>query len=125
AMFSALEAAGVPRSELVLAWDFVTASDAFLRSDLQTMRQAALAALSPDAASVTFTTTPQPNTPQTYRKYTGTFKSPSFLTDGDADPSIMRRDAQGLPVLSGTYDARFAAIVPACMQSQTGPRPVI
>src|SRR5262249_26242337 len=43
AMFAALEAAGVPRRELVLAWDFVTASDAFLRSDLQTMRQAALA----------------------------------------------------------------------------------
>ena len=124
AMFDALEAAGVPKSELVLAWDFVTASDAFLRSDLSTMRQAALAAIGPNAANVTFTTVPS-TPPALPRLYTGTFKSPSFLTDGEADASVMRRDAQGLPVLSGTYDARFAAIVPACMQSQTLPRPVI
>lgn len=123
-MFEALAAAGVEKRELVLAWDFVTASDEFIRGDLETMRAQALAALGTDAANVTFTTDPS-TPPAPPRRYTGTFKSPSFLTNGDADDSVMRRDAQGRPMLSGTYDARFAAIVPECMATQTLPRPVV
>jgi hypothetical protein len=126
-MFDALAAAGVDKRELVLAWDFVTVSDEFIRSDLQTMRAAALPAIGADGANVTFTTTP--STPPAFpRRYTGTFTSPSFLTDGEADASVMRRDAQGLPMLQGTYDARFAAIVPACMEALPPdqlPRPVV
>jgi len=40
---------------------------------------------------------------------------------------VMRRDMRGLPLLAGTYDARFAAIIPACVQDgqQTLPRPTI
>jgi pimeloyl-ACP methyl ester carboxylesterase len=127
-MFDALAAAGVDKRELVLAWDFVTVSDELVRSDLRTMREAALPAIGTDGANVTFTTVTQPNTPRTFRRYTGTFTSPSFLTDGEADASVMRRDEQGLPVRSGTYDARFAAIVPACMANLTPqelPRPVV
>lgn len=125
AMFDALAAAGVERRELVLAWDFVVASDDFLRGDLLTMRAAALAAIGVDAANVTFTTSPAAP-PALPRRYTGTFTSPSFLTDGEADASVMRRDAQGRPVLAGTYDARFAAIVPSCMSDQQIlPRPVV
>ena len=125
AMFTALAAAGVEKGELVLAWDFVVASDAFLRGDLTAMRAAALPALGTNAANVTFTTSPSAP-PALPRRYTGTFKSPSFLTDGEADASVMRRDAQGRPVLSGTYDARFAAIVPSCMSNtQNLPRPVV
>ncbi|HWO20285.1 MAG TPA: hypothetical protein VNO30_16060 [Kofleriaceae bacterium] len=124
-MFAAFEAAGVLKDELVLAWDFVTASDEFLRSDLETMRAAALPAIGANGANVTFSTTTKPNTTQTYRRYTGTFASPSFLTDADADYSVMRRDQDGLPIHVGTYDARFAAVVPACVQTATLPRPVI
>jgi hypothetical protein len=125
AMFDALAAAGVDKRELVLAWDFVTASDDFLRRDLLTMRAAALPALGADGANVTFTTSPA-TPPALPRRYTGTFKSPSFLTDGEAEASVMRRDAQGKPMLSGTYDARFAAIVPMCMaDTQILPRPAI
>jgi hypothetical protein len=124
-MFDALAAAGVEKQQLVLAWDFVTASDQFLRGDLETMRAAALPAIGPSGANLSFTTVTKPNTARTFRRYTGTFKSPVFLTEADADASVMRRDDRGLPVLSGTYDARFAAIVPACVQSQPLPRPVI
>jgi hypothetical protein len=126
-MFAALAAAGVAKGELVLAWDFRTASDAFIRSDLTTMRAAALPAIGPAGANVTFTTVTQPNTPQSFRRYTGTFTSPSFLTEGEADASVMRRDERGLPVLQGTYDARFAAIVPKCMEDPQWqlPRPVV
>ncbi len=126
-MFDALAAAGVDRSELVLAWDFVTVSDEFIRSDLETMRAAALPAIGRDGENVTFTTDPS-TPPPLPRRYTGTFKSPSFLTDGEADASVMRRDDRGLPMTAGTYDARFAAIVPSCMESLPPsqlPRPVV
>ena len=41
-MFAALATAGVDKTDIVLAWDFHTASDAYMRSDLTTMRDTAL-----------------------------------------------------------------------------------
>lgn len=124
-IFSALAAAGVEKSELALAWDFVTVSDAFLRSDLTTMREAALGAIGADGANLTFTATTQPNTAQTYKRYLGTFKSPDFLTAGETDASIMRRDAAGKPQMQGMRDANFAAIIPKCVETEPLPRPTI
>jgi len=127
-MFDKLAAAGVARSELVLAWDFVTASDDMLRSDLTAMRAAALPAIGDKGANLgatPFTAQDQPNTPQSYKRYLGTFKSPDFLTDGEADGSVLQRDAAGKPQLHGLRDAQFAAIVPACVQTQPLPRPTI
>ncbi len=124
-IFAALATAGVDKSELVLAWDYVTASDAFLQGDLTTMRAAALPAMGAHGENLTFVATPQTNTAQSYMRYLGTFKSPNFLTDGEADDSIMIRDANGSPVLTGMRDANFAAIVPACVATQPLPRPTI
>lgn len=125
AMFAALEAAGVAKSELVLAWDFVTVSDEFLRSDLTAMREQALPAIGTAGANLTFTAEEQPNTALTYKRYLGTFKSPDFLTAGETDPSVLRRDAAGKPVVMGMRDAKFAAIIPACVATQPLPRPTI
>lgn len=124
-VISALGEAGVPADDLVLAWDFVTVSDTFIRSDLTTMREAALPAIGTKGANLTFTTEVKPNTPTSFKRYVGTFKSPDFLTNGDADSSVMRRDAAGLPQLEGMRDASFAAIIPNCVQTQPLPRPVI
>ncbi|HEY6178485.1 MAG TPA: hypothetical protein VIX73_28725, partial [Kofleriaceae bacterium] len=55
----------------------------------------------------------------------GTFKSPSFLTDGEADDSVLARDAAGAPQMRGLRDAHFAAIIPACVATQPLPRPTI
>ncbi|MEZ4365932.1 MAG: hypothetical protein R2939_06550 [Kofleriaceae bacterium] len=123
AMFTAFEAAGVPRGELILAWDFVTASDDFLTSDLTVMRDAALTAID-DGAGLTFETEALPSG-QALRRFRGTFSSPNFLTDGERDASVLRRDDDGTPSLSGTHPARFAAIVPACVETMPLPRPTI
>ncbi|HWU87840.1 MAG TPA: hypothetical protein VN253_11220, partial [Kofleriaceae bacterium] len=125
AMFDALAQAGVTKDELVLAWDFVTASDELIRTDLRTMRTAALSAIGGNGANLSFTATVKPNTPQTFKRYLGTFKSPDFLTDGENDASVMRRDDRGLPTMMGLRDARFAAIIPSCVQTQPLPRPTI
>jgi len=123
-MFDKLAAAGVARSELVLAWDFVTASDEILRADLTAMHDDALPAIGERGAHLGFTAVDQ--SPAGYpRGLLGTFQSPDFLTDGDADDSVMRRDAKGRPQMQGLRDARFAAIIPACVQTQPLPRPTI
>ena len=44
----------------MLAWDFVTASDEFLRADLTTMRDAAIPAMGANGANLSFTATAQP-----------------------------------------------------------------
>ncbi len=124
-IFAALTAAGVDRSELVIAWDFVTVSDEFLRSDLTSMRAQALPAIGINGASLTFRAEAKPNTPTTFKRYLGTFKSPDFLTAGETDASILRRDANHAPELQGMRDANFAAIIPSCVETQPLPRPTI
>jgi hypothetical protein len=124
-IFAALASAGVDKSDLVLAWDFHTASDEFMRSDLMTMRDAALPAMGAAGANLTFAATTQPARAGLYKSYVGTFKSPNFLSNGEADDSKLRRAANGLPEMAGLRDANFAALVPECVTTQPLPRPTI
>ncbi|HEX5061121.1 MAG TPA: hypothetical protein VFV99_17265 [Kofleriaceae bacterium] len=124
-IFAALATAGVDKSELVLAWDYYTASDEFLQRDLTTMRDAAIPAMGQNGANLTFTATQQAPRTGVLKSFTGTFKSPDFLTNGEEDSSVMRRDANNLPQMMGLRDARFAAIVPECVTTQPLPRPTI
>ncbi|MCW5805392.1 MAG: hypothetical protein KIT31_23685 [Deltaproteobacteria bacterium] len=127
AIFAALAAQGVDKSELALAWDFQTASDEFLRRDLTTMRDAAMPAIGANGANLSFTATTKPNSPTSFKRYLGTYKSPDFLTNGERDDSVIRRSADHLPVMQGLRDAQFSAIIPACVQNQnqTLPRPTV
>jgi hypothetical protein len=125
AMFAALATAGVQKSEIVLAWDFVTASDQFLQSDLTTMTAAALPAIGTNGANLSFVATEQPPITGIYKAYVGTFKSPNFLTDAENDDSIFTRGADGLPMMNGLRDANFAALVPECVTTQPGPHATI
>jgi hypothetical protein len=125
-IFAALAAAGVSRDELVLAWDFVTASDEFLTSDLLAMRSQALPVIGARGDSLTFEAeTEAANPARVHRFLVGTYDAPNFLTDGERDLSILRRDAAGVPEMDGMLPARFAAIVPECVTSAELPRPVM
>ncbi|HTL36420.1 MAG TPA: hypothetical protein VL326_24980 [Kofleriaceae bacterium] len=124
-IFAALETAGVAKTDLALAWDFHTASDAFIRRDLTTMRDAAVQAMGTNGANLSFTVVDQPAATGIYKAYIGTIKSPAFLTNGEADESVMRRDANGVPVMQGMWDAPFAALIPDCVKTQPLPRPTI
>jgi hypothetical protein len=120
-MFSALATAGVQKSELVLAWDFVTASDDFLRSDLTTMRDAALPAIGTNGANLSFVGTVQAPISGIYKAYVGTYKAANFLSDMENDDSIITRGPDGLPMMNGLRDANFAALIPDCVNTQQGP----
>lgn len=125
-IFAKLGALGIEKSEIVLAWDFVTASDEFMRGDLTSMRNDALPAMGSNGANLSFAiSSTEPNVAQSYKRYLGTYKAPDFLTNGEADSSLLRRGGTGLPEMNGMRDARFAAIIPSCVQTAQLPRPVI
>jgi pimeloyl-ACP methyl ester carboxylesterase len=124
-IFAALEAAGVAKTDLVLAWDYHTASDEFLRRDLTTMRDAAIPAMGTDGANLSFSATAQSPKGGIYKRYLGTYKSPNFLDNGETDESRIIRDSAALPAMDGLRDARFAAIIPQCVETMPLPRPVI
>lgn len=125
-IFAALDAEGVSADELVLAWDFVTASDEFLTSDLLAMREDALEAMGEAGANLTFESQEFSGNPaRVHKLITGTLDSPNFLTNDERDDSIMRRDASGRPDLDGMREANFTAIMPACVTTATLPIPVM
>lgn len=125
-VLAAVEAAGVGRDELVLAWDFVTASDASLTRDLLTMRDAALPAIGEAGANLGFELSAISGDPVlTHAVYVGTHDAPNFMTDGETDRSVLRRGADDLPALDGTYSANFAAVIPKCAETEPLPLPVV
>jgi hypothetical protein len=126
AIFAALGASGLQKEDTVLAWDFRTASDEFLTSDLLTMRDAAQPAIGDAGANLSFTKTAFTADQQlVWKAFSGTFKSPDFLTDGEATDSVLRRDADGKPQMMGMRDANYAVLVPRCAETATLPIPTI
>ena len=115
-VLTALDAAGYPADELVVAWDFTTASDDFLHRDLVAARDRALAALAGHPIGFTIASDDDSNNGKIQRKITGTLDAPLFLTQDGAPiaGTTIARDASGLPALQGFYQIPFTAIVPAC-----------
>jgi len=124
-IFSSLDAEGLPKSEIVLAWDFVTASDASLTRDLMTMRTAALGALDGLDQSFTLEALGNDNTDEVLRVWGGTFETPMFLNNGEKDNSVLVRDDAGLPTLDGMGTANIGAVIPKCVETATLPVPVV
>lgn len=125
-IFATLEADGIDRDEILLAWDFVTASDEFLTSDLLAMRAQAMPAIGTDGANLSFDISEQSQDWVNVHKFlTGTFEVPTFLTLDELDPSIINRDANGAPELFGMGEATFAGIIPDCATTTQEAMPVI
>jgi protocatechuate 3,4-dioxygenase beta subunit len=105
--------AGVARDDLIVAWDFTVASTEALSSRLLAMRDDAFARLGGDAPAFTLTS----NTPSTRagiaREVIGTYEVPMYLSGTGQPGSELVLDAEGRPVHTGTYTARFRCIVPA------------
>jgi hypothetical protein len=123
-IFAALAQAGIEREELVLAWDFVTASDASLTADLLAMRDQALEALSSGQEIGYELDEVDDDDGRTLRFLTGTFEAPNFLTSGEDDDSHIIRGDDDLPALTGVYRANLNAIVPACVETAELPIPI-
>lgn len=121
-VLAAIEADGISRDEVLVAWDFTTASDEFILRDALSARDQALAAL--DATPQTFEVFGTEELDGgTMTKIMGEYDAPLFLTqDGRYNPgTVIARDAAGLPALQGTYRAPFTAVIPDCAREATAP----
>lgn len=115
AAVDALEAAGVPRDELIVAWDFTVADDRAAIADAVAARDAALAAIGPDAAGVTYAITSDQGTvngdPRIARRLDFDFEAPAVTGPRFAG---FHRGAENQPVVMGTMTAHAHAFVPPC-----------
>lgn len=117
----ALASVGVAQSDLVVAWDFVTASDEGLTRTMRSMQEQTLSALSGGPLGYVITSVEDDFNARTLRRVRGTFTVPQFLTQTDTavPEATLTLEESGEPVQSGTYEAPFTLILPRA--AETGP----
>jgi hypothetical protein len=129
-LFSKLEAAGIARSSLYLAWDFTVASDQNNTGRELAMRNTAFAQLGDtnladgivQGSSPIFTVTSVENEPdpgQIARRVKGEIVVPCFLFPSCAPGGTMVLGSEGTPIQNGIWSANFDCIIPAV--ATTGP----
>ncbi len=121
-VFDKLAAAGVTRGDLILAWDFHTASDDALERWLLSMRDETFAQLG-DKAPVFQVDSVEDDPlgdPQICRRVRGTYDVPLYTTS-DGPGSLLNIGPEGVPVANGVTHAPFTAIIP-CSLVQPMPR---
>lgn len=126
-VFATTDGAGWARSDLTLAWDFVTASDAALHGDLLNVRDQAFIAATELGAEITITkieTFTKDQDPHRALAIQGEMTVPDFTETFDIGARMgsqkvgeekgyrLRRDAAGKPKAEGTRKAEFWAVVP-------------
>jgi hypothetical protein len=130
-LFSKLEAAGIQRSSLYLAWDFTVASDENNTKRELSMRNEAFAQLGDtnlangvvEGVSPSFAVSEvenEPNPGQIARRVKGTFTVPCFLFPSCAPGGTMKLDAEGDPIENGTWTANFDCIIPLSVTTGAG-----
>ncbi len=123
-IFAKLAAQGVNREDVVVAWDFTTLDKADVQRDMIAARDRALAAIESDVQlGYTVTKDELNSDPLIRKRIEGTFTVPNLLTqDGRFTPATeIARDAEDLPMVVGTYEAPFVALVPECAYEATEP----
>lgn len=121
-VFDLLTAASVDRASLLQAWDFWTASDESIYTDLVTVRDRGLSALMADGPSCTVTSSMDDVDTHVFRRIYGTVRVPLFI--GGTDPMddaqcLLVRDASGLPTRNTTTpyaDVPFTISIPRSVQ---------
>ena len=116
-IFATLQAAGVDRGDLYVAWDFTVASTANLTARVLAMRDDAFASL--NAKAPTFTITSSEDNPDRSasgwrRVVKGTLDVPSYLT-GTGEPGTVLNngaDPNGIPTRNGTMAVPFTCVIP-------------
>jgi hypothetical protein len=122
-VLAALDTAGFPADQLVVAWEFTVASDDFIHRDMITARDAAVTALDGHTIAFTITSDTGSGGGSATREIQGTLDAPLFLTNGgDAvQQPVIARDANNLPMQLGWYQIPFTAIVPPCVYTAAAP----
>ncbi len=112
AIFEALGRAGIARTDLLLAWDFTTASERFLTAPVLSMRDTAMQMVGERGAGFTVSQVEENYNANILRRISGTFQVPRFLSDPTSDTGRLVRGADGNPTAMGLYSVNFVAMVP-------------
>lgn len=114
AIFESLAGAGVQKDDVLVAWDFVTASEAAAIGPLLSMRQQTLDALEKETFSYTIDAVEDDFSARALRRVTGTFQAPKFISQTalDVPEAELTLDGDGNPVRDGTLEAPFTLILP-------------
>ena len=131
-LFRRLHRAGVPRKDLLIAFDFHVQSEHSLTHQMLTMRDLAFEWLDEqvDADVQTFTVTEVEDFPDceatenVHRRIVlGTFQSPLFLTEAPSPTNVaqLNVDENDNPVQNGTMDAAFTISIPCLIEREDAP----
>ena len=121
-IFPALAAAGFERSELQLAFDFVTVSQQASLDPVVAMRDDALARTADGPAYVIDTVEDGDCTVEgehIARTVYGSFTSPRY-TDRDQPPAFLVRDDEGVPVYQADTEVPFMVRIPCSLAADPG-----
>jgi hypothetical protein len=121
-IFSFLGGQGIVRSDLVLAFDFITASEDTRINVLVQMRDQMFSGLSGNYQVTS--AQDSPNDPNILRTVQGTFDVPNFMTTKD-NTGVLNRDANDQPAVNGTNSFPFFLHIPQCAATAKGPLPIM
>lgn len=122
-IFPVIEAAGIGRGDLQLAWDFSVRSEANAMADMEAVREATLAYLVEAPPEVTITAANAGTDPRIARIVEGTVRVPLFV-ESDLPGATFVRGADGRPEVGGTAQVPFTIVVPQRAVDDGLPAPV-
>lgn len=122
-VLAALSGNGVDPKQLYLAWGFTVASERNLSERVLKMRDDAFASLNGGVPQFSVTNVQDNVSTDVWRRVTGTFQVPLYLT-GDGSPgNTINYGPDGLPARNGTFTANFICNIPRSV-STNGSDPV-
>jgi hypothetical protein len=119
-IFELLDDAGVAREDLILAWDFRTASGGSLHGDMLAARRDAFERFSAGTEGVgdcTVTSVEEDVNERIWRRVRGTFKVPLYMTTAYEGARTYRGD-DGLPAYNGVAEAPFEVVIPPSVRDR-------
>jgi hypothetical protein len=124
-LFAKLAAAGIDRASLQMAWDYTTASQSTVTSDLLTMRDDALATVGAQGPSYTITKVEDAPNQYLAKRLHGLMTVPLYLNRPDVgDDERLVRDASGKPMQNGTAQYPFVVLIPPSA-TPSNPAPIL
>ncbi|MEZ4401019.1 MAG: hypothetical protein R3B06_13420 [Kofleriaceae bacterium] len=122
AVLAGLEAIGVSKDQLVVAWDFTVASDQFVRRMPTSARDQVVARLA-DTRQTVRIVDDNPADVTAGRRIDGFLTAPLFLTNGGSyqPGTTLALDSAGLPIYQGMYEIPFTAVIPGCAYTSATP----
>jgi hypothetical protein len=123
-IFPTLEKEGWDRSEITLAWDFVTGSQQGITGRPQWLRDDALSRFSSGDPTYTIVSTEEaPNEHTAFRIY-GEFSAPLYM-EADDSGTVLTRDDEGQPFYNGETTVGFSMVVPNSVVESGEPAAIV